>query len=177
MLHNGPPHTSNEGYAYAKRMLELQCRHYNKAYNREYICVVPVNLYGPYDNFSLTNGHFIPMIMNRLHKTIEWRDHHPTGDIVAYGTGNPLRQFLYAPDFAEIICNILIGEQYKQTGPIICCNDDEYTIKDIVEKIAKLLDIMLGHTDDDHTVTKFKRRELKALVQFMYREQQECSGQ
>ena len=141
MIHESPPHPSNEGYAYAKRMLELQCRHYNKAYNREYICVVPVNLYGPHDNFSLTNGHFIPMIMNRLHKTVEWRHAHPTGDIVAYGTGKPLRQFLYAPDFAKIICDVLIGEQYNSTDPIICCNDDEYTIKDIVEKIAKLLDI------------------------------------
>ena len=124
--------------AYAKRMLELQCRHYNKAYNTEYICVVPVNLYGPHDNFSLTNGHFIPMIMNRLHKTVEWRHHHSIG------------RYCSIRDRVNH-CDILIGEKYKSTEPIICCNDDEYTIKDIVEKIAKLLDIEKNEIQWDTT--------------------------
>ena len=77
MIHEGPPHPSNEGYAYSKRMLEVQCRNYNKAYGREYICVVPVNLYGPHDNFSLTDGHLIPMVMHRFYKEASWRHHNP----------------------------------------------------------------------------------------------------
>ena len=141
MIHEGPPHPSNEGYSYSKRMLEMQCRHYNKAYGREYICVTPVNLYGPYDNFSLTNGHFIPMLMNRFYKELQWRHYNPDSKFIAYGTGTPLRQFLFAPDFAKIICEILFGEKYKSTESIICCNDNEYTIKQIVNNIAKVMEI------------------------------------
>ena len=141
MIHEGPPHPSNVGYAYAKRMLEVQCRNYNKAYGREYICVVPVNLYGPHDNFSLTNGHLIPMVMHRFYKNLQWRHHNPGGDFIAYGTGSPLRQFLFAPDFAKIICEILIGEKYKNTEPLICCNNDELEIKEVIETIADTMSI------------------------------------
>ena len=141
MIHEGPPHPSNEGYAYAKRMLEVQCRNYNKAYGREYICVVPVNLYGPHDNFSLTDGHLIPMVMHRFYKEASWRHHNQCGDFVAYGTGSPLRQFLFAPDFAKIICEILVGEKYKNTEPLICCNNDELTIKEVIEAIADTMSI------------------------------------
>jgi GDP-L-fucose synthase len=133
MIHEGPPHSSNEGYAYAKRMLEMQCRHYNKSFNREYICVVPVNLYGPYDNFNLRDGHLIPMLMHRFYLS-------RTYDIVsAFGTGKPLRQFLYAPDFAKIIIKILFG--YVETSPIICCTDKEYTIKELVLKVMDTMDM------------------------------------
>ena len=65
MIHESPPHPSNEGYAYAKRMLELQCRQYNKDQNTEYICLIPVNLYGKHDNFNLMDSHFITGIMDR----------------------------------------------------------------------------------------------------------------
>ena len=144
MIHEGPPHPSNEGYAYSKRMLEVQCRNYNKAYGREYICVVPVNLYGPHDNFSLTDGHLIPMIMHRWKKT-HWTKNSKTGSrkkiVRAYGTGTPLRQFLFAPDFAKIICDVLTGEKYKNTKPLICCNDNELTIKEVVETIADTMNI------------------------------------
>jgi len=151
MIHESPPHPSNEGYAYSKRMLEMQCRHYNKAYGREYICVTPVNLYGPYDNFSLTNGHFIPMLMNRFYKELQWRHHNPDSKFTAYGTGTPLRQFLFTPDFAKIICEILFGEKYKSTESIICCNDNEYTIKHIVNSIAKVMEIGQANIEWDTT--------------------------
>jgi len=133
MIHEGPPHSSNEGYAYAKRMLEMQCRHYNNSFNREYICVVPVNLYGPYDNFNLRDGHLIPMLMHRFHLSKKY-------DVVsAYGTGKPLRQFLYAPDFAKIIIKILF--EYVETSPIICCTDKEYTIKELVLKVMDTMNM------------------------------------
>ena len=135
MIHEGPPHNSNEGYAYAKRMLEVQCRNYNKAYGREYICVVPVNMYGPYDNFNLKDGHLIPMVIHRFYNEFNsYRHAHPEEEFVAYGTGKPLRQFLYAPDFSKIICKILFGE--INNGTIICCPDEEITIKELVGKIA-----------------------------------------
>lgn len=135
MIHIGPPHTSNEGYAYAKRMLEVQCKNYNKAYGTSYICVIPVNLYGPYDNYSLENGHIIPMILHRFYKE------QLNNNIIAYGTGKPLRQFLYNYDFAKIICNIITNDIILNTEPIIICNDQEYTIKTVVEKISDTMNI------------------------------------
>jgi|UniRef100_A0A6C0ALA0 GDP-L-fucose synthase len=131
MIHESPPHISNEGYAYAKRMLEKQCSHYNKAFNREYICLIPVNLYGKHDYFNLKNGHFIPMIMHRFHRELLLGN-----ELIAYGTGKPLRQFLYVEDFARIILDVLLGDHYNVTTPLICCNDQEYTIKNIVDMIA-----------------------------------------
>lgn len=139
MIHSGPPHHSNSGYAYAKRMLEVQCRNYNNAYGREYICVVPVNLYGPYDNFDLNDGHLIPMVMHRFHNDMYQED--KTNKFIAYGSGTPLRQFLYAPDFAIIICEILLGDKYNSTEPIICCNDVELPITDVIETIANVMNI------------------------------------
>ena len=130
MIHEGPPHPSNEGYAYAKRMLELQCRQYNKAYGTHFTCVVPVNLYGPYDNFNLQNSHLVPGLMHRFHL-----DSQKNKDLIAYGTGNPLRQFLYAPDFAEIILKLLFENTYDKAEPLIICNDKGYKIKDIVDNL------------------------------------------
>ena len=143
MIHDGPAHPTNEGYAYAKRMMEVLCRQYNESFGRQYICVIPVNLYGPYDNFDLKDGHFIPMLMHRFHKTKD--------NPVAYGTGKPLRQFLYAPDFAKIICEILLSKKYTLNTPIICCNDEEYTIKDIVHKIAYTMNIDKFTISWDHS--------------------------
>lgn len=132
MIHESPPHPSNEGYAYAKRMLEVQCRHYNKSYGYEFYCVVPVNLYGKYDYFNLKDGHFIPMIMHRFHLSKNY------DTLTAYGTGAPLRQFLYAKDFAEIILFILFNTKIP-VQTIICCDNNEFTIKEVVHK---LLDVM-----------------------------------
>jgi len=136
MIHESPPHPSNEGYAYAKRMLEIQTKHYNRQYKTNYICLVPVNLYGPYDNFNLGNSHFIPGIMHRFY--IE-NNIKKSGNLFAFGSGKPYRQFLYAPDFAKIILNVLFN--YRDNTPIICCDNNEYTIKDIVFKLSSVMDI------------------------------------
>ena len=141
MIHESPPHSSNEGYAYAKRMLELQCRQYNKAYNYEYICVVPVNLYGPYDNFNLQDSHMVPGLMHRFYLT----NLHGNKEYEAYGTGAPLRQFLYSFDFAKIILKILFGEKNPSSEPIICCNAHVYSIKEIVETLTDVMEIDNNH--------------------------------
>ena len=101
MVHESPPHPSNEGYSYAKRMLELQCRQYNKI-GCQYICVTPVNLYGPHDNFNLKNSHMIPGLMHRFFLTKK-----NNNDFIAYGTGKPFRQFLFSEDFGFIILELL----------------------------------------------------------------------
>lgn len=129
MMHESEPHPSNEGYAYAKRMLELQCRNYNRQYGTQFVCLVPVNLYGPYDNFNLEDSHVVPAVIHKLY--LATRDN---TDYVMFGTGTPLRQFLYAYDFVKIIKRVLL--EYDGTDTIICC-DDETTIKDMIMIIAK----------------------------------------
>jgi len=64
-LHLGPPHPSNEGYAFAKRMCEVQCRLYNEQFGTDYICVVPTNLYGPFDNYAEDSSHVVAALIKR----------------------------------------------------------------------------------------------------------------
>ena len=146
MIHESPPHPSNEGYAYAKRMLELQCRKYNETYNREYICLIPVNLYGPYDYYNLKDSHLIPGLMHRFHLCKL-----DGGTFKAYGTGKPLRQLLYAPDFAYIILKVLLDNRYNETTPLICCPNTEYTIKDIVKSVCETMNIPFELVEWDTT--------------------------
>ena len=131
MMHESEPHSSNEGYAYSKRMMEMQCRNYNQQYNRKYICLIPVNLYGPYDNFNLEDSHVIPGLIHRLYNAIE-----NNGDFQMYGTGKPLRQFVYSYDFSRIILKTLF--EYNDTKSIICCND-EISIKDLTYLISNTM--------------------------------------
>tara|TARA_Y100001970_G_C14226139_1_gene855805 strand:- start:1179 stop:2144 length:966 start_codon:yes stop_codon:yes gene_type:complete len=135
MIHESPPHYSNEGYAYSKRMMHLQCKNYNKNYNTDYTCLVPVNLYGPYDNFHPENSHFIPNIMDRFFNNIK------NNEICsAYGSGKPLRQFLYAPDFAYIIIKLIFVD-IRPNNTLIICNDEEYSIREIVKTLSKIMEI------------------------------------
>lgn len=64
IIHLGPPHTSNEGYAYAKRMLDVESRLYCKQYNVNYVSVIPTNIYGPYDNYHLEDAHVVPALIH-----------------------------------------------------------------------------------------------------------------
>lgn len=135
MIHESPPHHSNEGYAYSKRMMHMQCQQYNKTMNTEFICLVPVNLYGPYDNFNPENSHLIPGLIHRFYNNKQ-----NNGEMIAYGSGKPLRQMLYSQDFAYIICEILFNKSIiGQT--IICCNDEEFKINQIVRHIASVMNI------------------------------------
>uniref|UniRef100_A0A6C0J8P1 NAD-dependent epimerase/dehydratase domain-containing protein n=1 Tax=viral metagenome TaxID=1070528 RepID=A0A6C0J8P1_9ZZZZ len=131
------PHPSNEGYAYGKRMLYTLAKHYNQDYGRNYICLSPVNLYGPYDNFNPESSHVIPGLINRFHK----------GDFSCYGTGKPLRQFLYAPDFAKIILTILNDNDFPFEHMI--CSNLEVTIKEM----AKCLAYTIGGDKEKESLT------------------------
>jgi GDP-L-fucose synthase len=132
------PHESNEGYAYSKRMLYMLCNHYNKDYGREYICVSPVNLYGSFDNFNIRDGHVIPGLINRMFKTKNQIAPYNNEYFNVYGSGNAQRQFLYVPNFCSIILQILYNKNINN-GIYNICNDEEYTIKQIVSLIAKIM--------------------------------------
>lgn len=133
------PHESNEGYAYAKRILYTLCKHYNKDYGREYICVSPVNLYGAFDNFSINNGHVIPGLINRMYKTKNQIEPYNKEIFEVYGSGEAMRQFLYVPNFCSIILQLLYNKSIIN-GVYNVCIENEYTIKEIVSLIARIMD-------------------------------------
>lgn len=131
-IHLGPPHHSNDSYAYAKRMMDIQIRAYNEQYGLNYTSVVPCNIYGPNDNYDLENGHVIPSLIHRgyLAKKNET-------DWVVWGSGKPLREFIFSKDVARLTEIIL--NKYFESEPIILTSAYEVSIKDVVNLIAKAL--------------------------------------
>ena len=127
MLHDGPPHESNEGYAYAKRMLEIQCKIYSKQ-GCNFSCVIPTNIYGSYDNFNLMDSHVIPGLIHQCYIAKQINE-----PFVVKGSGRPLRQFIYNIDLAKIIMELIILD-YREN--IIIAPTQEYSIKEVAEIIA-----------------------------------------
>jgi len=98
MLHNGPPHCSNEGYAYAKRMIDVASRCYREQYGDNFVTVVPTNIYGPYDNFNLEDSHVLPALIHKCYLAKQ-----NGGTFNVRGTGTALRQFIYSKDLGRIM--------------------------------------------------------------------------
>jgi len=132
MLHDGAPHNSNDAYAYAKRIMDIHCKAYNEQYNRNYSCIIPTNIYGPHDNFSLTDGHVIPAL---IHKCYLAKKNNIPFEVL--GSGKPLRQFIYSDDLAELI---LLSFEKLDRENLIIANELEYSIKEISLLIAKAFD-------------------------------------
>jgi GDP-L-fucose synthase len=132
-IHNGPPHESNYGYAYAKRMAEIQIRTYREQYGVNYKCVIPTNIYGPNDNFNLENGHVIPSLIHKCY--LAKKNNTP---FIIWGTGAPLREFIYSKDVAELTEWVL--HNYDEDEPIILSTSDEISIKNVVELIIELME-------------------------------------
>ena len=131
MLHNGPPHTSNDAYAYAKRMLHIQCRAYRETYGDNFVCVIPTNVYGPNDNFNLLDGHVIPSLIHQCYLAVQ-----TSGAFVVKGSGKPLRQFIYSEDLAELMMWTLLN--YDDELLILSVPErDEVSISDVAKIIAK----------------------------------------
>lgn len=132
-LNAGPPHPSNESYAYAKRMLYVQCHNYNRQFNREYICLAPTNLYGKWDNFHLEDSHVIPALIHKM-----WIALKNGTPMEILGTGTAIRQFLYTGDFAKMICQILFSNSKSIPDLIICSGPTELSINDIVQCLIEI---------------------------------------
>lgn len=97
-LNSGEPHPTTLGYSYSKRMLEIQSRAIRKQYGLGYYCLVPNNLYGPYDNFHIDDGHVIPSIIRKIYEAKQKDE-----KCVLLGDGSPIREFTYSIDFASTI--------------------------------------------------------------------------
>ncbi|XP_016953628.1 probable GDP-L-fucose synthase [Drosophila biarmipes] len=139
MVHNGPPHPSNYGYSYAKRLIDVQNHAYHDKYGRLYTSVIPCNIFGPHDNYKPEVSHVIPGMINRMHQLIKERPEVPESEKVftVFGSGKPLRQFVYSLDLAELMIWVL--RNYDSVEPIILSVDEaqEVTIFEVAQAIAK----------------------------------------
>ncbi|HSH02999.1 MAG TPA: GDP-L-fucose synthase [Anaerolineae bacterium] len=131
-LWNGYPEETNAPYGLAKKMMLVQSQTYREQYDYNSIFLLPVNLYGPGDNFDLETSHVIPAL---IRKCIEARDA-GADYIEVWGDGSPTREFLYVADAAEGI--LLAAERYNNSDPINIGSSFEISIKDLVETITRL---------------------------------------
>jgi len=131
-LWNGYPEETNAPYGVAKKALLVQCQAYRQEYGLNAVFLLPVNLYGPRDNFDPESSHVIPALIK---KCVNARDR---GDafIECWGTGSPTREFLYVEDAADGI--VRAAESYEKPEPINIGSGMEISIHDLVELIAKL---------------------------------------
>lgn len=132
-IHNGAPHPSNFGYAYAKRMLEVQSNAYRKEWGCNFIVAIPTNIYGENDFWNLEDGHVIPSL---IHKCFLAKKNNT--DFHIWGSGKPLREFVYSKDIAKLISWTM--EKYNEETPIILSNGQESSIKELVEIIVREMD-------------------------------------
>ena len=169
MIHQGPPHDSNYGYSYAKRMLEVQCRAYQECFNRDYLCIIPTNIYGEHDNFSLEDGHLIPALIHRCYLS-----HLTSASFPIRGSGKAMRQLIYSKDLARIIIWML--EKYKRKESLIVCPpaENEYSVLQVAEMISKNFEkppeIILQHEYLEGQMKKTVNAEKlhKLLPQFQF---------
>lgn len=131
-LWNGYPEETNAPYGLAKKMLLVQSQAYRQQYGLNSIFLMPVNLYGPGDNFSPQSSHVIPALIKKCVDAMQKGEK----EIVVWGTGNASREFLYVEDAAEGIA--LAAERYDKPDPVNIGAGFEITIHDLVELIAKL---------------------------------------
>lgn len=131
-LWEGYPEETNAPYGLAKKMLLVQAQAYREQYGYNAIYLLPVNLYGPRDNFNLETSHVIPALIRKCVEAQQRGD----AEIVVWGTGMPTREFLYAGDAAEGI--LLAAERYDGMQPVNLGSGMEISIHDLVELIVEL---------------------------------------
>ena len=131
-LWNGYPEETNAPYGLAKKMLLVQSQSYREQYGYNSIFLLPVNLYGPGDNFNPASSHVIPAL---IRKYLEAKEQ-GANEIVAWGDGSPTREFIFVEDAAEGIA--LATQKYNSSEPVNIGSSFEISIKDLTETIARL---------------------------------------
>lgn len=131
-LWNGYPEETNAPYGLAKKMLLVQSQAYRQQYDFNSIFLLPVNLYGPGDNFDECSSHVIPAIIKKCIDAIENGD----DEIVVWGTGKATREFIYVEDAAEGI--VMAAEKYNKSDPVNIGAGFEISIKDLVEQVVHI---------------------------------------
>jgi len=131
-LWNGYPEETNAPYGLAKKMMLVQSQAYRAQYGFNSIFLLPLNLYGPRDNFNPKSSHVIPALIRKFIEAIE----EGREEVIVWGTGKPTRGFLYVEDAAEGI--LLAAERYNKSYPVNLGSDLEISIKDLAELIGRL---------------------------------------
>ncbi len=131
-LWNGYPEETNAPYGLAKKMLLVQCQAYREQYGMNAVFLLPVNLYGPGDNFNLESSHVIPALIRKCVEAVMAAHE----EIVLWGDGSPTREFLYAEDAAEGI--FLATERYDKSDPVNLGSGMEISIRDLATIIAEM---------------------------------------
>jgi GDP-L-fucose synthase len=131
-LWDGYPEETNAPYGLAKKMLLVQAQSYREQYGFNAIYPLPVNLYGPRDNFDLETSHVIPALIRKCSEAQE----RGAGQVVLWGDGSPTREFLYVEDAAEGL--LLATERYNGSEPFNLGSGQEISIKDLAHLIARL---------------------------------------
>lgn len=169
MLHNGYPHTSNSGYSFAKRMLEVHSSIYNKTYNYNYKCIIPTNLYGKHDNYSIENGHVIPALIHKCFneansmKVNKW--------VNVWGTGKPLRQFLYVNDLAKIILHSVDNITWqKNNNTLIVAPDEEVSILSVSSIIGHQFNLKNIKLNPDKADGQYKKTADNSLFKYYFKD-------
>jgi len=169
MIHNGPPHPSNEAYAYAKRMIDVTNRAYRNEYGCKFTSVIPTNIYGPYDNFHLEDSHVIPGLIHKFYNAKK-----AGTSVTVFGSGEPLRQFIYSLDLAHLFLWAI--RNYDEIEPIIFSVDekDEVTIKEVVNCIGEAIEFKgkivydTSKSDGQHKKTASNAKLRKYLPDFVF---------
>ncbi|KAG6332374.1 hypothetical protein ID866_6715 [Astraeus odoratus] len=133
-VHLGPPHDSNFGYAYAKRMVDVQNHAYKEEFGCNFTSAIPTNVFGPHDNFDLKHAHVIPALIHKCY--LAKKNGTP---FKVMGDGSPLRQFIYSRDLAKLFIWQL--REYDDVEPVILSVDenDEISIRNVANSIVKVM--------------------------------------
>lgn len=133
LLHQGPPTKTNFSYGYAKRCLAVQIQAYNEQYKTKYSSIIPCNLYSEYDHFEGDKAHFLSSLIAKIYKAKSNNEKH----IQLFGSGKPLRQFMYAEDLAKAIILSIKNDK------LFCynvCSSENKSIKEITQIALKACD-------------------------------------
>ncbi|KAI3643338.1 hypothetical protein MP228_012893 [Amoeboaphelidium protococcarum] len=169
MIHNGPPHDSNFGYAMAKRMIDVQNQAYHEQYGCHFTSVIPTNVFGPHDNYSLEDSHVIPGLVHKCYLAKQ-----SGGKFTIGGSGRPLRQFIYSRDLAKLFIWTL--REYEDISPIILSvgEKDEVSIKQVGDAIVKAMDFQgqvvfdTSRADGQYKKTASNEKLMKLLPDFEF---------
>lgn len=147
-----PPHPSNHGYSYAKRLSGYQTKIIRQLTGNNWITIVPTNVYGPNDNFHPDHSHMIPGIIHRAYNCKQNNE-----DFVIWGDGSPLRQFIHSKDLAKVILWAI--DNWNSDVPFMAVNDNEHSVMDIVKIVAKKFGIQDDNLIFDETKPKGQFRK------------------
>ena len=146
-LLNGPLEPTNEPYAIAKIAGIKVCQAYRQQYSRDFISAMPTNLYGPNDNFDLTSSHVLPALMRKFHDAKVGHD----PQVVVWGTGSPMREFLHVDDLADAC--LFLMDHYSDHGHVNVGTGLDLPIRELAEKIRGVVfpeaELIFDHTKPD----------------------------